>query len=292
MEANSVLEGWIRSDGLRLRYVSWGDSDAPPVVMLHGLRSYAHTWEPVAAALTDRYRVIALDQRGRGLSDWDPNGDYFTQSYVRDLEALVRGLELKRFVLVGHSMGGTNAIVYAGTAPERLAGLVIEDMGPGASFQSGGSERIKRELAATPSAFASWGDARAFWRKQRPNISEAALDSRLKHSLREEPGGRIVWRHDAAGIANARLAATPSQLVDQWPYVTALEVPTLLLRGGDSDFLSEEVAGEMALVNPNICAMNIPGASHYVHDDQLDAFNGALRTWLDRLDDAAWRNGV
>lgn len=292
MEANSVLEGWIRSDGLRLRYVSWGNADAPPVVMLHGLRSYAHTWEPVAAALTDRYRVIALDQRGRGLSDWDPNGDYFTQAYVRDLEALVREFELKRFVLVGHSMGGTNAIVYTGTAPERLAGLVIEDMGPGASFQSGGSERIKRELAATPSAFASWGDARAFWRKQRPNISEAALDSRLKHSLREEPGGRIVWRHDAAGIANARLAATPSQLVDLWPYVTALEVPTLLLRGGNSDFLSEEVAGEMALVNPNICAMNIPGASHYVHDDQLDAFNGALRTWLDRLDDAAWRNGV
>jgi len=292
MEANSVQQGWIHSDDLRLRYVSWGEIDAPPVVMLHGLRSYAHTWEPVAARLIDRYRVIALDQRGRGLSDWDPHWDYYTQSYVRDLEALVSALKLDRCVLVGHSMGGTNALVYAGAAQERLAGLVIEDMGPGASVQSGGSDRIKRELAATPNAFASWGDARAFWRKQRPSISEAALDSRLKHSLREEPGGQIVWRHDAAGIANARLAATPAQLVDLWPYVTALQVPTLLLRGGDSDFLSETVAGEMALVNPNICALNIPGASHYVHDDQLDAFNGALRTWLDRLDDVAWRKGA
>lgn len=135
---------------MRLHYVSWGRDDAPAVVMLHGLRSYAQTWADAAHALTDRYRVVALDQRGRGASDWDPRREYYAAAYVRDLDALVRALGLRRFVLVGHSMGGANAFVYAGRDPERLAGLVIEDMGPGASIGSQGSARIKRELLETP----------------------------------------------------------------------------------------------------------------------------------------------
>ena len=285
----SVQEGWIRSEGLRLRYVSWGDADAPPVVMLHGLRSYAYTWEPVAAALVDRYRVIALDQRGRGLSDWDLQRNYYADAYVRDLKVLIEALGLHRFVLVGHSMGGANAFVYAGEHPDQLAGLVIEDMGPGASASSHGSERIKRELRATPDAFVSWDEARAFWRRQRPNISETALDSRVEHSLKSAADGRVIWRHDAQGIAAARLAATPAQLVDLWPIVTDLQVPTLVLRGGDSDFLSDMVAVEMEALNPHISALSIPGATHYVHDDQLTIFNVALRYWLDHLGDAAWR---
>ncbi|KVT10032.1 hydrolase [Burkholderia sp. MSMB1078WGS] len=291
MNTASAKDGWVGNDGLRLHYVSWGRDDAPAVVMLHGLRSYAHTWAPVAAALVDRYRVVALDQRGRGLSDWDPRRDYYAPAYVRDLDALVRALDLRRFVLVGHSMGGANALVYAAAQPERLAGLVIEDMGPGASAGSPGSERIRRELQDTPDAFASWDDARAFWRRQRPNIAESALDSRVAHSLKESEPGRIVWRHDAQGIAAARLAATPEQLVHLWPSILNLHVPTLLLRGGDSDFLSADVAAEMAAANAEIERIDIPGATHYVHDDQPAAFNRALRTWLDRLEDPAWRVG-
>lgn len=292
MNGASVNDGWIESDGLRLHYVSWGRDDAPVVVMLHGLRSYAQTWADVADALTDRYRVVALDQRGRGTSDWDPRRDYHAAAYVRDLDALVRALDLRRFVLAGHSMGGANAFVYASRQPERLAGLVIEDMGPGASAGSPGSERIKRELKETPDGFASWDDARAFWRRQRPTIPEAALDSRVAHSLREDAHGRIVWRHDADGIAAARLAATPEQLVHLWPLVLNLHVPTLLLRGGDSDFLSAEVAAEMVAANAGIERVDIAGATHYVHDDQPAAFNHALRAWLDRLDDPAWHAGA
>jgi len=292
MKTASGQEGWVSSDGLRLHCVSWGRHDAPPVVMLHGLRSYARTWEPVAGALADRYRVIALDQRGRGLSDWDPQRDYYAAAYVRDLKALVKQLGLRRFVLLGHSMGGANAFVYAGEQSECLAGLVIEDIGPGASAGSQGSERIKRELKETPQWFGSWDEARAFWRRQRPNISEVALESRVAHSLKEDAQGLVVWRHDAEGIAAARLAATPEQLVHLWPLVLNLRVPTLLLRGGDSDFLSAPVAAEMAAANRDISLVSIPKATHYVHDDQLAAFNKALSNWLDRLDDPAWREGA
>ena len=283
MATTSAREGRLISQGLLLRYLEWGPADGPALILLHGLRSYGHTWEPVALPLAGRWRVIALDQRGRGESAWDPDHQYYADAYVRDLEALVRRLGLRHFVLGGHSMGGANAFVYATRHPEKLIGMVIEDMGPGASAGSDGAERIKRELLATPERFDTWAAAEAFWRGQRPGISEAALRSRLRHSLREEADGRIRWKHDARGIAAARLGATPEQLVDLWPHVDAVSVPTLVLRGARSDFLSAATAREMAGRNPLLTCVDIPDAGHYVHDDNLPAFNAALAPFLDGL---------
>lgn len=280
--------GWIDSEGLRLRYVEWGAIDAPAIVALHGLRSFAYTWEPVALPLADRFRLIALDQRGRGESDWDPLRRYYTEHYVRDLEALVDHLGLERFVLIGHSMGGSNAFVYAGAHPDRLAGLVIEDMGPGASAGGAGAERIRRELLATPARFADWEDAAAFWRRQRPNVSDAAISARVQHSMKRAEDGGVAWRHDAEGIAAARLAASPQQLVDLWPHVESLRVPTLLLRGAHSDFLTSETARAMVQRNPVIQLVEVPGASHYVHDDNLPGFQAALHAYLAEPALSAW----
>jgi pimeloyl-ACP methyl ester carboxylesterase len=281
-------EGWIHSEGLRLRYVEWGAIDAPAIVALHGLRSFAYTWESMALPLADRFRIIALDQRGRGESDWDPERRYFAEHYVRDLEALVEHLGLTCFVLVGHSMGGSNAFVYAGAHPDRLACLVIEDMGPGASAGGAGAVRIRRELLATPARFDDWNEAAAFWRSQRPNVPDAAIAARVQHSMKQASDGGVVWRHDAEGIAAARLAATPSQLVDLWPYVDALRVPTLLLRGARSDFLTAETARAMARRNAAIRLVEVPEASHYVHDDNLAGFEAALHAYLADPALAAW----
>lgn len=278
--ATHAREGWIHSEGLRLRYVEWGAVDAPAIVALHGLRSFAYTWEPVALPLADRFRIIALDQRGRGESDWDPQRRYYAEHYVRDLAVLADHLKLARFVLIGHSMGGSNAFVYAGTHADRLAGLVIEDMGPGASAGGAGSERIRRELLATPARFADWDAAVAFWRSQRPNVPDAAIAARVLHSMKRTEGGTVVWRHDAEGIAAARLAATPQQLVDLWPHVEALRIPTLLMRGACSDFLTAETAAAMVQRNPAIRLVEVPGATHYVHDDNFPAFEAALHAYL------------
>jgi len=275
-------QGAIQSDGLTLHFVEWGPAGAPAIVMLHGLRSYAQTWEPVARSLIPRWRVIALDQRGRGRSDWDPDHNYFTKYYVRDLEVLVDTLNLERFVLLGHSMGGANALVYASHHSERLAALVVEDMGPGASLASAGSDRIKQELMATPSSFTDWTAAAAFWSRIRPDISEAGLRSRLDHSMKQQDD-RIVWRYDAEGIAHARLTATPEQIVDLWPHVEALRIPTLLIRGRDSDFLTKETADEMCRRSPMISLVEISAAKHYVHDENIDDFNSNLSSFLERL---------
>ncbi len=268
----------VRVDGLRLSVTEWGPAGGTPIVMLHGLRSYAQTFASLAAALQPGWRVIALDQRGRGHSDWDPQQRYDTLTYVADLEGVVAALGLQRFHLLGHSMGGANAIVAAARHPGQVQSLVVEDMGPGASASSAGAERIQRELAGTPQRFADWAAARAFWRSIRPGVTEEAIDSRVRHSLREEPAtGAVVWRHDQQGIAQARRRIAP---LDLWPAMLAITCPVLLVRGAQSDFLSEATADAVAQRCPHVRHIAIDGAGHYVHDDQPEAFQAAVRAFL------------
>lgn len=262
--------------GLRLHVLRWGNPEATPLILLHGLRAYAQTWESLASALGDDFCCYALDQRGRGLSDWADSSSYHTESYVHDLEDLVAHLGLQRFALVGHSLGGANALEYARQHPGRLLALVVEDIGPGSSSVGDGAERIRREMRQTPLLFADWDAARAFWVKSRPGLSEQGLRSRLAHSMLETAQG-IVWRHDQQGIAKARLSIEP---VDLWPAVRVLDCPTLFVRGGNSDFLPPATLAMMQEQNSNIRTVEIAGASHYVHDDQSDAFNRIVAGYL------------
>lgn len=277
-------EGTVVVNGLIAHYVEWGSPAAPAVLFLHGLRSYAETWEPIARSLADRYRCIALDHRGRGGSGWPADGDYSTAAYVRDVAAFVDALGLADCALVGHSMGGTNAIVYAAAHPERVRALVIEDIGPGSSTGSDGASRIRDELAATPRTFPDVEAARAFWRSHRPGISTEALDSRMAHTLKPTSEGGLAWRYDLEGIAAARLDPDPARFVDLWPPLLSLTCPVLVLRGARSDFLPAPVADEMVDRGHDVRLVVVPDAGHYVHDDNLSAVLAALTRFLDEVD--------
>lgn len=279
--ASSGEDKFIRLNGLNFHYVTWGDPANPPLVCLHGLRSYGRTYEPLGSALADRFHVVALDQRGRGESDWDPERGYYTDRYVADLESLVDQLGFERFHLLGHSMGGTNSLVYGKRHPERIASMILEDAGPGAWSSSGGAERINAELRNTPVRFDDWASARAFWRSIRPNVTEEAIDSRVANSLREGPEC-ITWKHDQAGIAACRLQPDPQrEPPDLWPCVEAIRWPTLVVRGANSDYLSAATYSEMLARNARVSGVEVPGAGHYVHDDQPRAFQDAVRAFLD-----------
>lgn len=266
--------------GLRFHVIEWGPKNARPVVMLHGIRGFAETFAGVADALQPEFRVIAYDQRGRGETDWDPQRNYYTDTYVGDLLAIADALGLARFDLLGHSMGGINAIVFAALHPERLRRLIVEDAGPGAFEASPGAARIRREMTGTPASFADWEAASLFMRNLRPTVTEEARQQRLRSMLKPLPGGGFTWRYDHAGIAATRLDPDPARLVDLRPHVAALTCPTLVVRGGRSDYLQPEMVEAMRASNPALTDTAIPDAGHYVHDDQPAAFNRVVRDFL------------
>lgn len=262
---------FFTSDGLNLHYLKWGNGKVP-VVMLHGLRGFAQTWQDLVDALGNDFTFYALDQRGRGDSDWGPTENYNADSYVKDLSCFVDHLALDRFVLIGHSLGGQNAVEFARQYPERVMAMVIEDIGPGSSKQGKGAERIRREMRNTSLSFDSWQAAKDFWTSSRPNLTEQALQARLTHSFREVDG-KVAWKHDQQGIAQARLTIEP---IDLWPAFQAINCPTLLVKGGNSDFLPSQTVADIMASNDFVQAIQIDHASHYVHDDQPEKFNEAV----------------
>jgi pimeloyl-ACP methyl ester carboxylesterase len=278
---------FLQVNGLRLLCREWGRVEAPPLVLLHGLRGFSGTWRGLASELCDRYRLIAFDQRGRGESDWDPQRNYYTDTYLADLEGVVDQLRLERFVLLGHSMGGTTSYVYSVRHPERLAALVIEDIAPGSSVSGAGAQRIVSEMQTMPAGFASWAAARQYWRTLRPSLSAAAIEQRISESLRAEASGRIVWRYDAEGIRQTRVSPDPSRIVDLWPVVEQIKTPTLIIRGELSDFCPAVTVARMRTLNPHIQAVSIGGAGHYVHDDAPGEFVAHVRAFLMRMTDAS-----
>lgn len=262
--------------GLGLHYLTWGEPEQPVLIMLHGLRSYAATWHLLAPLLAEEFYVVALDQRGRGQSDWAEYSSYQTEYYVHDLEDLIAELKVDQIILLGHSLGGSNALEFTRLHPEQVQALIVEDIGPGSSIQGEGAVRIRYEMQSTPLSFASWDAATTFWQKLRPLIDEQGIQSRLQHTLVGKDG-LIHWRHDQEGIAKARLSF-PS--IDLWPAVKSLTCPTLFIKGGLSDFLTTEILEKIKENNKLVKTVEIAGASHYVHDDQAEQFNQTVQDFL------------
>lgn len=272
----------VASDGLNLQCRIWGPEDGFPIVLLHGLRGYSGTWRSFASHYHHRYRLIALDQRGRGGSDWDPQRNYYTDAYVSDLQAVVEHFSLRRFVLLGHSMGGTTAYVYTAHHPERVAALIVEDMAPGASIKGAGATRVMSEMASLPDDFPSWESAYGYWRAARPSVDERAIEQRLAETLEAGPDGRIHWRFDSEGIKQVRLAPDPARTVDLWPIIERIARPALVIRGELSDFCPEASAREMIRRNPLFDYATVKGAGHYVHDDSPAQFLAHVDEFLGR----------
>lgn len=280
MASQIVSDRFVKVDGLRIHYLDWGNPNGPALVMLHGLRSFAHAWDPVARSFADTYHILAVDQRGRGESDWSPTADYYADAYVSDLKHLVNELGLKSFILMGHSMGGSNTVIYASRHPDRVKAAIVVDFGPAGSVPPPGRVRLARELQNTPLEFPTWEAARDFWHSERPNISEEALNIRLANTLKELSNGKVGWKYDIQGIKKARENPRPAEHEDMWAHVRNIRCPTLVLRGAVSDILSRETAIAMAAANRNIRWVEVPAASHYVYEDNLSFFNMEVAKFL------------
>jgi pimeloyl-ACP methyl ester carboxylesterase len=260
-------------DGLKLHYLDWGGSGMP-LVALHGFSGHAHTWDSTAAALSDGFRVLALDQRGHGDSDWAPR--YGSRPMVDDVLRFLDTIEVDRVVLMGLSMGGNVAYMLAASHPDRVERLIILDIGP--EISTVGLDRINQSLGQTD-VFASEEEAVAQARAANPRPTDANLRHRVIHNLRPLPNGMLTFKWDKAlrdGSA-ARDEPSPDARWDAW---RAVKSPTLLVRGDDSDILTPETAERMLAENANVTLAIVADCGHSITLDRPEGLIAVLTPWL------------
>jgi esterase len=263
---------------MRFHYLDWGTAGLTPVVFLHGGGLNAHTWDLVCAALRRERHCLALDQRGHGESEWSPEMDYSTESHVGDLEAFLHALELQRSVLVGMSLGGVNALAWAGKHGRRLAGLVLVDVGP--EIRSEGVRKIAAFTSnATPLDSVEQFVDRAMLFNPRRN--RELLRRSLLHNLRRMPDGRWMWKYDQRHRGKVDPDAYARRRDLLWSAVDSVECPTLIVRGAQSDVFHDEDAERLARRFPRGRWVKIQGAGHTVQGDNPADLLVALREFLD-----------
>jgi pimeloyl-ACP methyl ester carboxylesterase len=240
-----VMDELIEMRGLRFHYRDWPSSKpgASDLVLLHGFTGHARSWDAFAEAMSDRYRVLALDQRGHGQSDWAAADAYAIKDMADDLEAFVQAMGLSGITLLGLSMGGMVTIEYAGRRPRELAACVIVDIGP--EIVASGSARI-REGVRTSDVFETREAAFAAARAANPLPPEGHHRHRVDHSLMRTADGRWTYRYDRQ--LRARNTLRPRDAEAAWRSCANIEVPTLIMRGELSDILAPETAQKMVEV--------------------------------------------
>ena len=257
--------GSILVKDLRLKYLDWGFESNPTLLLLHGFAQTAHSWDFVALSLCDRFRVVALDQRGHGDSDWSPDGDYSTESAQADVHAVAHSLSAEPVILVGLSMGGRIASSYASLHPERVRGLVIVDAGP--EMQRSGTGRIRR-FTQQSDEMDSVEEFVERVRKYNPSRPVEQIRGSILHNIKQLPNGRWTWKYDRRlGTGGPRVEADPALTARLWAQLGGIACPTLIIRGGDSDVLAPETAQAMEERIPDARLATIEGAGHLVPGD-------------------------
>lgn len=256
---------WRSEDGLTLRYREYaGPAARPPVLCLHGLTRNSRDFEPLCQHLAGRWRVIAPDMRGRGMSDRATDADsYVLPRYVADVAALREQAGIGRYVAVGTSMGGLMTLLQAASDPSVLAGVVLNDIGP--VLEPEGLGAISGYLGK-PRRFASWAEAGTALAEEHgathPAFGPAQWEAMARRVMVEDEAGGIVFDYDMAiaqPFARPGNAAPP----DLWPMFHALRsIPTLLLRGGSSRLLSADTFSRMAEALPDAATVTVPGVGH------------------------------
>src|SRR5262245_42769623 len=271
------------ADGVELVADAWGAPDDPPALLLHGGGQTRHAWKRTAATLARHgYYAIAIDQRGHGDSGWSEDGDYEIDRFASDVRRLATGFARKP-VLIGASLGGIASLIAVGEAPESIAAaLVLVDITP--RVESAGVDRIRSFMAAhIEDGFASLEEAAdtiAAYLPHRPRPK--SLDG-LRKNLRHGKDGRYRWHYDPAFVHGIPARANDNREARLTGAARRLEIPVLLVRGGSSELVSEDIAREFVEQMPNASYVDVHGAAHMVAGDVNDPFTKQVVAFLDSL---------
>ena len=287
----SVLKGGPTShiyfsQRLRLHYVDWGNEDAPPMLLVHGGRDHCRNWDWVAQELKNDYHIIAPDLRGHGDSQWLVGGSYTTIDYVYDLAQLVRQTGLRDMVVIGHSMGGSVSLAYAGLYPDRVQQLIsIEGMGssarsddatPGHEHLISWVEDLRQLSGRIPKRYPTLEDAFQRMQQANPHLTEEQARHLTIHGSNQNEDGTYSWKFD-----NYMRAWSPIGLTARQTYALyrRISCPTLLVHGAESWASDPAEDGRLDYFQ-DARSIGIDNAGHWVHHDQLENFLTIAKRFL------------
>ncbi len=273
---------YAQINGIRMHYLDWGNPQLPPLLLLHGGRLTAHTWDMAALLLRDHYHIVALSQRGHGDTEWTPEakmGEDRWDQMLEDTRQFVAHLGYPKIFLVGMSMGGINTIRYSARHSDTLKAVGIVDVAP--TLMPQGVQQIG-DFGRDTDILERFEDFLERSVQYMPHRPVAHLRYSLMHSLKQRPDGRWTWKQDNRPRALGTRAPDSSGFEDLWKDVPRITVPALVFWGMQSKVLAKDVAEKMVRMLPKGEFVAIDKATHNVHSDNPGEFARALHAFLSR----------
>jgi pimeloyl-ACP methyl ester carboxylesterase len=277
------------SQRLRLHYVDWGNSEAPPLLLLHGGMDHCRSWDWVAERLRRDWHILAPDLRGHGDSDWSSDGNYPITGFIYDLSQLIHQQRLTPVSIIAHSFGGAVALRYAGIYPAHVRKIVaIEGLGLSAHWKAararlGMAERMRRwiderraQAGRLPRRYPSL--EAAFKRMQEANrhlTPEQALHL-TQHGVNQNEDGTYSWKFDNDLRVWSPYDMPQADIEELWRQI---DCPVLLLYGTDS-FIPSPAEDDRARHFRDVRIVGFERAGHWLHHDRLDDFVETVRSFL------------
>ncbi len=272
------------SQRLKLHYAVWGDESNPPLLLIHGNRDHARTWDQVAMKLKDRFCVYAVDLRGHGDSAWAVGGLYSMPEFVHDIAILGAELNRNPLTIIGHSLGGGVALSYTGTFPQFVRKVVaIEGLGPPVREPTPASGRMRawvKDMAEfdgrKPRRYASVDDAVKRMLEENPHLTAEMARHLTIHASRKNDDGTLSWKFDNYVRLRSPYEFNIAEARELW---NQIRCPVLLIRGSESWATDPEADGKASAFHDYRTEL-VKDAGHWVHHDQLDKFMEIVWSFL------------
>lgn len=263
-------EGFFDNHGLKIHYWEWGDRTAETFIFVHGVRDQGRSWEPFLEAMTNLgfplKHAVALDLRGHGDSQWPSNGrGYQHEDFLADLAGLIQHLDKEHLTIIGHSLGGSMALLYAGAFPDKVQRLVLlESLGPFARADEEVpeiiAERLKgRDYVEIPFPHGSVEMAAKSLQKRFPLIPDGAASHMARYGTKQR-SGYYLWKYDPVLRYRTTTALSEGQIE---AFIRRIQCPILFVYGTESDFM-RSVRGPRVKLFPDAQIVPIQGAGHHI----------------------------
>lgn len=271
---------FVGHGGLPLAADVAGNPDNPPAVLLHGGGQTRFSWGDTARGLANNgFYAISLDLRGHGESAWAPDGIYSIDHYIGDLRRVCAGLG-RPAALIGASLGGLASLLAVGEGDGQIAtALILVDVAP--RIDPAGSEKILRFMRSAPDGFASLDEAAEAIATYLPHRSRPTDLSGLRKNLRQGEDGRLRWHWDPQ-VLDGNIASMADAYQRLAGAARRVEVPALLVRGGNSEVVTDESVQDFLALIPTAEYRLIKDAHHMVAGDRNTAFSAAVIDFMRR----------